>query len=146
MKPYGLVWSQDFYYLIVEPVGEKGKRHFRVDRMRNVFVSDNSFVKEANFDMNEYLKKLFHMYVGEEITMEVEFDNHLINVVIDRFGPGADIRPMNNGRFKFFTKAILADGLVRWLLTWGSDAKVIYPQKLVDRMKEETEKFYHTYH
>lgn len=146
MKPYGLVWSQDFYYLIVEPVGEKGNRHFRVDRMRNVFVSDNSFVKESTFDMNEYLKKLFHMYAGEEISMEVEFDNHLINVVIDRFGPGADIRPMNNGRFKFFTKAILADGLVRWLLTWGSDAKVLYPQKLVERMKEETEKFYHTYH
>lgn len=146
MKPYGLVWSQDFYYLIVEPIGLEGKRHFRVDRMRNIFMTENLFVKDSTFDMNEYLKKLFHMYAGEDISMEVEFDNHLINVVIDRFGPEADIRPMDNGRFKLFTKAIFADGLVRWLLTWGSDAKVLYPVKLVERMKEETEKFYRTYH
>lgn len=146
MKPYGLVWSQDFYYLIVEPIGQQGKRHFRVDRMRNITVTENTFIKDPDFDMNEYLKKLFHMYAGEEISMELEFDNHLINVVIDRFGPEADIRPLDTGRFKLFTKAIYADGLVRWLLTWGSDAQVLYPQILVKRMKEETEKFYKVYH
>ncbi|MFZ3580394.1 helix-turn-helix transcriptional regulator [Virgibacillus sp. DJP39] len=146
MKPYGLVWSQDFYYLIVQEIEREEKRHFRVDRMRSLSMTDNRFVRETTFDMNAYLKKLFHMYSGEEISIEIEFDNHLINVVIDRFGPGADIRPMDNGRFKLFTKAIFADGLVRWLLTWGSDAKVLYPQKLVERMKSETEKFYHTYH
>lgn len=146
VKPYGLVWSQDFYYLIVESIEHREMRHFRVDRMRNVFMTDNLFVKEFSFNMDDYLKKLFHMYSGEEISMEVEFDNHLINVIIDRFGPGADIRPMNNGRFKLFTKAIFADGLVRWLLTWGSDAKVLHPPKLVKRMKQEAEKFYRVYY
>ena len=68
MKPYGLVWSQDFYYLIVEALDQKGKRHFRVDRMRNILVTEKSFVKDSTFLMNEYLKKLFHMYAGEEIS------------------------------------------------------------------------------
>lgn len=146
MKPYGLVWSQDFYYLIVQSLDSKEKRHFRVDRMRNIYVTEKSFVKDPTFQMNEYLKKLFHMYAGEEISIEVEFDNHLINVVIDRFGTEADIRPMDNGCFKLFTKAIFADGLIRWLLTWGYNAKVLYPPKLVERMKNEAEKLYRMYY
>lgn len=146
MKPYGLVWSQDFYYLIAQPIDQPIKKHFRVDRMRNISIMDTSFAKESGFEMNDYLKKLFHMYSGEEIDMVVEFDNHLINVVIDRFGSDADVRPRDDGRFELFTKAIFSDGLVRWLLTWGSDAKVLYPSKLVNRMKEETNKIYNIYH
>lgn len=146
MKPYGLVWSQDFYYLIAQSVDQSVMKHFRVDRMREVTLTNRSFVKDPGFEMTGYLKTLFHMYSGEETSMEVEFDNHLINVVMDRFGPSADVRPQENGRFKLFTKAIYSDGLVRWLLTWGSDAKVLYPPKLVERMKEETMKFYNIYH
>ena len=145
MLPYGLVWSQDFYYLIAKTVGDGKMKHFRVDRMRNIYVKKNKFVKEPSFDMNQYLRKLFHMYSGEEISIEVEFDNHLVNVVIDRFGPEADIRPMPNGRFKLFSKVIFSDGLVRWLLTWGSDAKVLHPPKLVQRIKEDIEKSYKNY-
>ncbi|PLR95765.1 hypothetical protein CVD19_13605 [Bacillus sp. T33-2] len=35
------------------------------------------------------------------------------------------------------TQAIISDGLVRWLMTWGSDAKVLTPPSLVERIKEE---------
>ena len=146
MKPYGLVWSQDFYYLIAQSVDQDIMKHFRVDRMRNATLTDHSFAKDPGFEMASYLKRLFHMYSGEETSIEVEFDNHLINVVIDRFGPSADVRPQSNGKFTLFTRAIYSDGLVRWLLTWGSDAKVLYPPKLVERMKEETKKFYQIYH
>lgn len=145
MKPYGLVWSQDFYYLIAQPKNQSTMKHFRVDRMRSITQTEELFAKEPHFDMNAYLKKLFHMYSGDDMAMEVEFDNHLINVIIDRFGPEADIRPLANGKFKLFSKVVYSDGLVRWLLTWGSDAKVLYPKKLVDRMKEETEKLYKLY-
>ena len=52
-------------------------------------MNGERFYKRSYFDITDYLKKLFHMYAGEDIHMEVEFDNHLINVVIDRFGPGS---------------------------------------------------------
>lgn len=146
MKPYALVWSNDFYYLIAVPKDGDGKKHFRIDRMRNLSLQDIRFVREPSFDVNAYLQTLFHMYAGEDISMEVEFDNHLINVVIDKFGTKADIRPQSNGRFKLFTKAVYSDGLVRWLLTWGSDAEVLSPPKLVERMKEEAVKLYQQYY
>jgi predicted DNA-binding transcriptional regulator YafY len=86
------------------------------------------------------------MYSGEESLIEIEFDAHLINVVIDRFGREVAVRPVEEDTFRMSTQAIISDGLVRWLLTWGSDAKVLTPLSLVERMREESEKFYKKYH
>lgn len=113
--------------------------------MRGVEIGEEKFVPDPTFNLYNYRSKLFHMYTGEEQSIEVEFDNHLINVVIDRFGTGANIKKVDDYRFRLITLAIVSDGLVRWLLTWGSDAKVIYPPNLVTRMKEEARKLAEVY-
>jgi predicted DNA-binding transcriptional regulator YafY len=145
VKPYGLVWGNDFYYLIGTSMSGE-IRHYRVDRMRNVTSTKESFVPDSDFNVTKYTEKLYNMYSGEETLTEIEFANHLINVVIDRFGRGIHIRPGMANSFRVSTQAMLSDGLVRWILTWGSDAKVITPPSLVERMKTEAEKFYHIYH
>ncbi|WP_458413037.1 helix-turn-helix transcriptional regulator [Schinkia sp. CFF1] len=147
VKPYALVWNNDYYYLIGEYMPQKEIRHYRVDRIHNSIIKTNeTFLPNPYFNITDYTNKLFHMYSGEETTIEMEFSNGLINVVIDRFGRNADIRPIDNSRFKLFTKGIISEGLVRWILTWGSDAKVLYPPKLVEQIKQEAEKFYKIYH
>mgnify|MGYP000656494435 CR=1 FL=1 len=40
----------------------------------------------ANFDIGNYSKRTFGMFAGDENTLEIEFDNNLIGVVMDRFG------------------------------------------------------------
>lgn len=145
LKPYALVWHNNFYYLIGEYLPTEEIRHYRVDRMRDVAALDETFVRDPGFDVSKYTEKLFHMYSGEEALVEVEFNADLINVVIDRFGRGVNIRPIGEEKFRISTQAILSDGLVRWLMTWGSDAKVLTPPSLVERIKEEAEKFYRVY-
>ncbi|MDQ0253421.1 putative DNA-binding transcriptional regulator YafY [Evansella vedderi] len=146
VKPYALVWNNDFYYLIGEYIPRKEIRHYRVDRMRNISSTEGTFLPDPNFDTTKYTQKLFHMYAGEESILEIEFAADLINVVIDRFGREASIRPTEEGTFRLSTTAVISDGLVRWLLTWGCDAKVLTPPFLVERMKEESEKLYNRYH
>jgi len=143
--PYGILWSQEYYYLIAAVGKERKLVHYRIDRMRTVEIGEEQFVPDPSFNLYRYRSKLFHMYSGEEQNIEVEFNNHLINVVIDRFGTGANIKKISEERFRLITSAIVSDGLVRWLLTWGSDTKVIYPPNLVSRMKEETQKFAQLY-
>jgi predicted DNA-binding transcriptional regulator YafY len=146
VKPYGLVWNNDYYYLIGEYVPKREIRHYRIDRIyKNITKMEETFLPDKNFNITLYTEKLFHMYAGEETTIELEFSSSLINVVIDRFGRKADIRSIDESRFKLFTKGIISEGLVRWILTWGSEAKVLYPPMLVERLKIETEKLYHIY-
>ncbi len=146
LKPYALVWHNEFYYLIGEYLHKPEIRHYRIDRMVKVECLEETFTANPDFNPNKYTEKLFHMYSGEESLVEIEFNAPLINVVIDHFGRGVSIRPTENNTFRVSTQAINSDGLVKWLLTWGNEAKVLTPQALVDRMREESEKLYNTYH
>lgn len=146
VKPYALIWNNDYYYLIGEYLPKAEIRHYRVDRMREVGFCQEIFIRDPGFNITKYTEMLFHMYSGEESMIEIEFDAHLINVVIDRFGRDVAIRPMGENAFRISTQAIISDGLVRWLLTWGSDVRVLTPSSLVARMIEESEKLYKKYH
>lgn len=144
VRPYALIWQNDFYYLIGEYVKYNQFRHYRLDRMRNVEVLETRF-KKKEFNSSEYVGRSFHMYAGEEQWLKIEFHNDLINVVIDRFGLEADIKPVDASHFVLTTKAKVSEGLLKWILTWGSQAKVLAPTSIVDELKEEIEKMVDIY-
>lgn len=145
VKPYSLIWYNDFYYLVgeYEKLGEV--RHYRVDRMRRVTVKEETF-KRPTINIGEYVKKSFQMFTGPEEWIELQVSNHLFNVMLDRFGLDINITQKNDDSFVFKTKAAMSDGLIGWLLSWGSDVKVLAPDALIERLKERTEKMYHLYH
>ncbi|MBE5394931.1 MULTISPECIES: helix-turn-helix transcriptional regulator [Paenibacillaceae] len=137
--PLGLVWNNDYYYLVAKNPQENEIKHYRVDRMKNVSVSEERFVA-TDFSISDHMKQTFNMYPGTVEYVEIHFDNHLVNVVIDRFGKDVTIRKVDDCTFSIKIKAAISEGFIRWLLMWGSDAKVISPQHLVEKMKAETEK------
>ncbi|MBM7702248.1 helix-turn-helix transcriptional regulator [Metabacillus iocasae] len=142
--PYALIWHNDFYYLIGEFKAENQFRHYRVDRMRNVRVIEESF-KKKDIHLSEYVNHSFQMFAGEEEWLKVHFTYSLLNVVIDRFGIEADIRKVDDTYFELRTKAKMSKGLIGWLLTWGSEAKVISPEHVVEEVKEEIRRMQKVY-
>jgi predicted DNA-binding transcriptional regulator YafY len=144
VEPYGLIWNNELYYLIGRFENEEFFRHYRVDRMRHVTVTNQSF-KRTNMNLSEYVHKVFYMYAGEDEWIHIRFKNDLLNVIIDRFGLDAKIKPIDEEHFDLKTKATVSDGLVRWIMTWGSDAKVLAPNHLVENIKDESEKLFCSY-
>lgn len=137
--PLGLVWNHDYYYLVAKNPQENKIKHYRVDRMKNVSVSEERFIG-TDFSISDHMKQTFNMYPGNVEYVEILFDNHLVNVVIDRFGKDVSIRSVDDRTFSIKIKAAISEGFIRWLLMWGSDAKVISPQHLVEKIKAEAEK------
>ncbi|ACT03362.1 helix-turn-helix transcriptional regulator [Paenibacillus sp. JDR-2] len=143
--PLGLVWNSDYYYLVAKKdPADVHVKHYRVDRMKNVSISDDRF-NETEFNISTHLKQTFNMYPGDVESVEIQFHNHLINVVIDRFGRDIIIHEVDNDTFSITIRAALSEGLLRWLLMWGSDAKVISPQSLIDKMRSESKKMFEKY-
>ncbi len=145
VKPLGLVWNNDRYYLVGHYMKEDEIRQYRVDRMRNVRILEERFIADPYFDLTTYTSNMFHMFGGDMISLEAEFDEDLINVVIDRFGVDANIVVQQNGTFVLKAQVAMSEGLVRWLFRWGGDVKVVHPSQLVGRMKQEAEKMYEQY-
>ncbi|WP_416144624.1 helix-turn-helix transcriptional regulator [Planococcus koreensis] len=139
--PLGVVWNQEYYYLIAQERGKETIIQYRIDRMRSVSKTDDSWTPIPGFNLKTYVSQLFHMYSGEKSAIAIEFENHLVNVIIDRFGIDAKITAISDSRFLLETEGIVSDGLVRWLLTWGADAKAVRPVELVERMKEQVQRY-----
>ncbi|MCA1054497.1 WYL domain-containing protein [Rossellomorea aquimaris] len=144
VKPYALTWANDFYYLIAYYYEAGQIRHYRVDRLRNVNILNESFPYES-FDVSKYVQSTFHMFAGDEEWIKIKFHNQLINVIIDKFGKDVDIQKDDEHHFILSTKARISGGLVNWILNFGSNAKVISPPSLLETVKEEVAKMYELY-
>nr|WP_263327142.1 WYL domain-containing protein [Neobacillus sp. Marseille-Q6967] len=144
IKPHALIWESNFYYLIGDDVKyseENNPRNYRLDRMRNVTITDNKFTHKRK-DLSTYVQNSFHMFGGQDewITLQFTLDQNVLNGVIDKFGIEADIRKEDDETFLLKAKAKLSPGLKAWILAWGSKVKVISPLTLVNEIKEEIQK------
>jgi predicted DNA-binding transcriptional regulator YafY len=144
VKPLGLIWSNDFYYLIAYYFKAFEIRHYRVDRLRNVQMTDETFPYES-FDVSKYVSSTFNMYAGTEEWIKVRFDNRLINVMIDKFGKDVEVRRDGDDHFILTTKAIVSNGLINWVLSFGGQAKVLSPEHLVEQVKVEVDRLMAVY-
>ncbi|MFC4558166.1 helix-turn-helix transcriptional regulator [Virgibacillus kekensis] len=145
VEPYALIWQNDYYYLIGRFQETDELRHYRLDRIRNIEVSEKSFIRAADLNLHDYVNQSFHMFSGQEMWMKIRFHNNMVNVVLDRFGQDADIRELDDHHFVLSTKAKLSDGLVNWILTWGNQAKVLSPDHLTDKVKSKIKEMSEVY-
>ncbi|RFU65405.1 helix-turn-helix transcriptional regulator [Peribacillus glennii] len=136
VKPLALTWASDFYYLIAYYFPGQEIRHYRIDRLRNVRITDETYPYEP-FDAPKYVRSTFHMYAGTEEWIKLRCVNGLVNVMLDKFGKEVEITMDGDAHFILKTKAIASDGLVKWLLNWGSEAKVLAPIDLQNRVRNE---------
>ena len=82
------------YYLVAYDPAIQDYRHYRVDRMEELTVSDRPRDPlPADFDLGKYVRRIFDMYNGRTETVRLRFDRALINVVMDRFGADGHIHP-----------------------------------------------------
>ncbi len=88
-NPVALIWDDENYYLVACDDENSGYRHYRVDKMRQIAVSDlcrDNIGQVMDFEPAEYAKEHFGMFSGTDETVKMRFDNKLVGVIIDRFG------------------------------------------------------------
>lgn len=137
VEPYGLIWHNDQYYLIGKSQKNNEVRNYRLDRMRNIKVTAESFVIDKSFDLQAYVDNSFQMFGGEVIEMKLRVKNRLINVMLDRFG--MDVETVEDGTDYFIitAEAKLSDGLIGWILNYGAQVKVLSPETLKQKVVEK---------
>lgn len=77
------------YYLVAYDPAICDYRHYRVDRMEGLTVTDTARDPlPEGFELGNYVRRIFDMFNGRTETVQLRFDRSLINVVMDRFGAG----------------------------------------------------------
>ncbi|RKN84897.1 helix-turn-helix transcriptional regulator [Paenibacillus ginsengarvi] len=137
--PLAVVWHRDYYYLVARRLDDQVPIHYRIDRMRNVVMEEQTF-KPVPFDIQTHLQASFHMYPGKAQSIEIHFHRSLLNVMTDRFGTGIHPYAVDENWFSLRTSAAVNEGLLRWLLAWGSQVRVIGPGELVVKIRQELDR------
>ncbi len=152
VSPYALVWQDDSYYLVCNNPKYNNLMNLRLDRMRSVkqldvssrHFSEVSEYKDA-FNISDYVSKNFNMFSGEPTEIKLRCDTALLEQVIDRFGEDIFYLNVENGHFDFNVKANLSEGLVSWILQFGSKLEALAPQSLRDMIKARLEELNNIY-
>ena len=140
--PVTLCWNDDNYYLIAYNAKYESLTHYRVDRMSDVNVRDETgdLFDKSKFDVAEHAKRVFGMYEGETVRARLSFSNSLVNVVLDHFGKDVRMISSDDGWFDIYVDVSISPVFLAWMFTFGDNAKIKAPENLVSSMKAVLEK------
>jgi len=137
-SPYGLCQdNENCYLLALSP--RHGITSYRVDRMADIRTMENSRTPCPELTgkaLTEHANRLFQMFSGEEATVKLRFHKSLVNVVFDRFGRETMLIPDGEEHFVFTVKVAVSPMFLSWVIGFGSKAKVLHPQSIVDACKQ----------
>ena len=140
VDPLGLSWNDENYYLITYSEKYDTYVHYRVDRMSAILVLDESrgeSGKITGFNIVEYCKRVFNMFGGDDVRVELTVDNSLINPMIDRFGKDVILYPITDKEIRIVANATRSDTFFAWLVQFGSKIRIDAP----DDLRKEYVKF-----
>ena len=135
VSPYALTYSEERYYLVAYDFDTKERRHFRVDRMDDIRVSERARDADKYFsgvNIGSYTDRRFGMFGGEETRVALEFDSHLAGAVYDRFG--SDIVALASGedKYRVHVSVVVSEQFYGWLAGLGRGAVIVSPENVRD--------------
>ena len=148
ISPWGLSWEGQNYYLVGYDSEAEKIKHYRVDKMLHIQVSEEKREGEQHFqqlDMADYAKKSFGMYGGKEQLVKLKIRDTLVGVMIDRFGKDITFRPVNAEYSECAVDVNVSPQFFGWIFGLGKEVKVIGPESVVEQMRKTAEEFMENY-
>ncbi len=141
VSPYSTIWENGYYYLVSNNEKYDNLMHTRIDKMKKVSISRKKSrdFSEVCADLDEsqsYHNKVFNMYSGEMMEVELVFTTDVLEKIMERFGLDEKITICSN-KLTMTTQCAVSDGLASWLMRFGSDVEVVSPQCLIDMIKDK---------
>ena len=139
VSPFRLLINDGNYYLLAFDDKAQDMRTYRIDRMKDVLLlPEPQEGKEAfeAIDLQSYTQRVFSMFGGEKQLVAMQFENHLLDSVIDRFGTkNASYSKVDDEHFSVSVEVELSNQFYSWLLQFGEKAKITHPKAVVNKVR-----------
>lgn len=139
LNPYGIIIS-DKYYLVGYNNYVNDLRLYKTDKIQNLVVTNEYFIKDENFSLSQYCKNSFSIYQEEPAKITLEFDSKVVQDVLNyHFHPTQKMETLKSGnvKVKFTSGGKLA--ICHELFKWGANVKIKKPTWLKEYYKDYLE-------
>ena len=141
MNPWALIWANDRYYLygydVKETQGVLHERHYRVDKLDNIILSEVSREGKSqfrSFNANTYVSRRMGMFSGREQAITVRIPENLVGAFIDQFGKRITITEETDGMLLVTFNAVASVILLGWIIGLKC-AEVVAPENVREDIK-----------
>lgn len=145
VSPYSLYWSSDRYYLIGRTENHNNLSCYRLDRMKDLEISDNRFVsaetilgENADLKISSYVQETLYNYSGGKITLQLSAESSAVDILLDYFGDKLRVKT-DGERLSVSIRTTESEGLYRWLMQYSTLVTATAPESVVNEMVKRTE-------
>ena len=139
LHPLHLLAYHGNWYVLARNA-EKGQiETFALSRFRGIEAAGSTFTRPADFDAQRYARQAFGITGGEKpIKVRLLFEPKLAVYVAEReWHPSEKLKHQADDRVEIRLETTGRKELVRWVLSWIPDVKVLAPKSLRDRIAEK---------
>lgn len=139
VSPWALTWDDENYYMIGYDQVTDIAKHYRVDKMQKIELTEEKRQGEekfVGFDIAKFAKSTFGMYGGEHQNVSLECENEMIGAIIDRFGTDIIVQKVGDGKVSVTQEVAMSGQFFGWIVGLGPGVKIVAPQSAVQAFTE----------
>ncbi len=139
LYPYHLLAYRGNWYLMARNVDKERVATFALSRFRCITATGRTFTRPADFCPETYAREAFGIVRGDEVLkVALLFEPKLVVYITERdWHPTQQFRMRRDGRVEMHMETTGRKELIRWILSWMPDVKVLSPKSLRDRITEK---------
>lgn len=138
VHPYHLACIDSHWYLFAYDIQREAMRTFVLTRLIKPTAMEEHFVKSKDFNPDKYLEGSFGVMKGDkEYDVEIEFNAWATDLVRGRqWHSSQTLAELPDGGSRLKMRLNGLEEIERWILSWGTHARVVGPMVLCERVKK----------
>ena len=141
VSPWALTWDDENYYMIAYDAASNDIRHYRVDKMEHISLTDarreGQQMFHHQFNVAAYSRKVFGMFSGEEKTVRLRCENRFIGVIRDRFGSDIMVQKLDDAHFAVNVSVAVSPQFFSWVFGLGGAVQIIEPDDVCVSFRQQ---------
>ena len=139
VDPYHIVNYRGEWYLIGYCHVRKAVLRFAISRISKAVLLDKKFTPKPDFNFDLFIGSSFGiMTEDKEYHIKILFNREQAPYISERqWHTGQNITHNQDGTVVLSFNSNSLYEVKRWILSWGSNAKVLQPEELIGQIKEE---------
>ncbi|MFW6035992.1 MAG: helix-turn-helix transcriptional regulator, partial [Halothermotrichaceae bacterium] len=139
IDPYQIFYTDGAFYLIAYCHMRQDILIFRVDRIKDMSITEEKYIMPDNFNMDKYMKNAWGVERSDnEKRVELIFEGKAARLVKEKvWNPTQQIIELLDNKIKFIVTTGSMEEIKSWILSYGSSVEVVSPESLKQEITGE---------
>ena len=139
VDPYGLIFHEGAWIMVGYCHLRKSIRSFALDRVIDFKERYLYFTLMEGFELESYLSQSWGIYDDEAVSVTVQFSHEVSDYILrkDRWHPSEKREILPDGEVRLTFTVAGVDEIKRWIYSWLPHVRVIEPESLRKKIREE---------